>query len=431
MKIGFKRFLFVMTMIVYLMLFHVLYVKILVGYFCPYCPNEQAEFFWMVLFTSVALLPAIWLPIDVKKPSSLFFFIFYLTAFIPVCYLSMHSPLLSKDNFFTKAFVAGLSFFLVYIASNFFEPFRLKFVRIRSSILWGTLLFLTILVLVFLVVKYRDIMHFVGLSEVYEQRAIYAALVVPRSILSYSFNFLGGAIFPFFIIYGLYLMPKRWVLFFFGVIGQTLLYCIAAAKITLFSIFFIPMLMLFFERRAERVSLLKIMWCVIGVILGSAFICLVCNYELPFDMIFRRTLVVGNISTIWHWAFFDSRPFVYLSYTFLNPFLHYPYSHGIPVEVGYFIFGRYADANANYLAGAYANFGLIGMMIYSLILGYILYIFDNITRYWPKNVAYTVIVWAGYNFASTDLFTTLLTHGFLLWLLLLYLFVPQKQEQNI
>ena len=129
--------------------------------------------------------------------------------------------------------------------------------------------------------------------------------------------------------------------------------------------------------------------------------------------------------------FFDSNPFVYLSYTFLNPFVDYPYANGIPIEVGYFIFGRWSDANANYLAGAYANFGLAGMIIYSVVLGFILHVFDGISQFWPKNIVYTIIVWAGYNFVSTDLFTTLITHGFLLWLVLLYLFVPRKRVGHL
>ena len=241
-----KRFLFVTTMMIYIVLYNILYLKMV----CPalgYYPNTSGGIFSWILFGGLSLFPAFWLPLRVNKPSGLFFLIFYIIAFVPVCYLSMYSLLLDKANFFIKVFTAGISFFSVYVVVRFLKIPRIKLARISPGLLWVGLLFFAIFGLGILVVRYRDIMHFVGFSNLlYEQRAIYTALNPSRNIYGYLFAFLNSVIFPFFIIYGLYVKPRQWVLIFLGIIGQICLYCIAANRITILSIFFIPALMLFF-----------------------------------------------------------------------------------------------------------------------------------------------------------------------------------------
>ena len=82
-------------------------------------------------------------------------------------------------------------------------------------------------------------------------------------------------------------------------------------------------------------------------------------------------------------------------------------------------------ANANFWADAYANFGYIGVLLYSSLLSWILWIYDSVTSKKNFLVSSLMIMIFSLNICNTSLFVSLLTNSFLFTILLMYL---QKEE---
>jgi len=90
--------------------------------------------------------------------------------------------------------------------------------------------------------------------------------------------------------------------------------------------------------------------------------------------------------------------------------------------------GRDFGPNVGYLGDAFANFGFMGMFLFSMILGVFLRIVDSISRHLPANLIAAIIAVPAMALANSALFTSLLTHGFILSLIMIWLL--QKVEER-
>jgi hypothetical protein len=87
------------------------------------------------------------------------------------------------------------------------------------------------------------------------------------------------------------------------------------------------------------------------------------------------------------------------------------------------------DANANLWATAYSDLGFPGMMLFSLLLGAILNLFDTLTGDLDLGFACMLIVFPSMILANSGLLTSLLTQGIGL-LLIMVILVPRAWFQH-
>ncbi len=88
------------------------------------------------------------------------------------------------------------------------------------------------------------------------------------------------------------------------------------------------------------------------------------------------------------------------------------------------------ESNANLWADAYANFGYIGIIVFSLLLAFVLWLYDSMAFGCDKRLAALVIGLPAFALANTGLLTTLLTNGIGLVMLLVYLMPPRLNEHS-
>jgi hypothetical protein len=106
----------------------------------------------------------------------------------------------------------------------------------------------------------------------------------------------------------------------------------------------------------------------------------------------------------------------------------YPYSLNPPQLIGDVYFGSHEmSANANIWADGFANFGFIGILGVSLVLGLVLFLYDSLAARIEFPVACVLLVIPAITLANSALLTCLLTHG-LGFALLVALFIPQRSE---
>ncbi len=394
--------------------------------------------FYFLIVLIFIIVPLRFLPFEVKRPSHLFQWIFYMLVYVPTNVSAFFSMKLDDFQFLL---------FLIFFCISFIILFSFNHVRINyskrtkgmpKSIFWGGFVLLYTF-FNFLIVKKFGISTSLNLNfrEVYDIRAKFKTQVGDDSLstyiewLEYIFN-------PLLICIGI--VHRRKLVLIVGIVGEFFIYSVAAFKTALFLPVLIISLTILVKRYFEKNKKVNIPLSFLR--LGSILMitCFLIDfiffrdselYKYIFSNLFvrRAMLVPGYLSTKYA-EYFSTHSKVYLdnSVLFNTLFINREsnYKNGIPYVIGNYISGDSAmSANTNFLADAFANFGYFGMIIYSYIASFFLFLFD---RFSVNNylIAFVLIFSISYFFSNSSLIVSLIGHGAIFALLVMYLFPNEK-----
>jgi len=226
-----------------------------------------------------------------------------------------------------------------------------------------------------------------------------------------------------------------------GFIGELLIYSISGLKSSLFIGFVLLVLLYLIRYLVKDLSNLPM------IIIKSVVALLVFVFVIDFfffrnsilyeniasSLILRRNFIVPGHLSGHYYAFFDVHPKNYMSNnTLFGILVNYqsPYNGASPPEIiGTYAFGNHVPhANANFLADGFAQYGYVGMLIASAILGLSLHFYDSMTRNINKYVALIMLVPFAFTFSNSAIFTVLLGHGFGFCLLIIYIYVCNEKH---
>lgn len=382
--------------------------------------------FIIVLF--IAYLPSSWLPLVSLKPSMFLVWTLYLVVYIPTIII----PFLSiEDSFATHLPYNLVLLFCFLILSrlkyNFF--YEVKFVKIK----WSSFLFLFFCVYGYLTYRLISIfgfnLSFVSLLDVYEVRASYKETMIDESFIGirwllYIFN-------PFLIIVG-YIDKSKRVLLFFGFVGELMIYSVGGFKTALF-IGFIIVVFLYFAKRTgllNRISIL-LLYATVGVFIISMVGDLVFfqkddSYKnILSSLTIRRNFVVPGFLSGHYYDYFSQHSKAYMAnHKIFGALVDYDseYKETIQTVIGQHVFGRHElNANVNIWADSYANYGLLGVVVTTLVLFLFLLIYDNVSSGIDLKLSFTLLIGPLAFFSNSAMFTSLIGHG-AIWVLILVYF---------
>lgn len=259
-------------------------------------------------------------------------------------------------------------------------------------------------------------LHSLNLSLVYEVRSVFVH-GLPR-MLGYLVPWQANVINSFLI--GLAWYRRRYLGVATVLALQLLLFLFTGAK----SFLFAPALVsfLFYAVQKKRFFELSLKSFIIGTSFSFVFHALGGSIMVP-SVFIRRLFFVPAQNYFYYYDFFSHHQLTYLSQSILNPFFANPYGMRITNMIGSLYYGQpTTSVNTGYLADAYMNFGALGVVIFSVFLGVFLVILDSLTKRTNTAIAMAVIAVPLVSLVNSSFFTTLLTHGFLLSMLVLWLY---------
>lgn len=418
----------VLTIGLYIALFQWVYVQYLFPTFDYLgfgfnAPSPRYLLFGWVL----ALAPCLWMPLRLARPSQLAYWVLYISVFIP----SMFVPLYAEMEPDREIAVLMLVFFLGFLVmglSHRLPLWKTKIVPLPARAFWKGLGTLFAAIAVFLTVVFRSNLHFVSFNDLYDLRA--AANDITNGFADFAFMLLTGAISPFFMGYGLFY--RRRGLFLWGAAGQLLAYSVGGTKGSVLSILFIPaMYLLLRVRRFPFGILFPLSCCVLLAVFAAAYLATGKDPGVVVSMamfvVFSRTLGMGGLLTAQYYDFFQSNPFTYWSHLkVVNWYVHYPYQYPVGQELGLAYVGTIRlDATTHFFAtdGIEAA-GLPGLFLIAIFCAFVFWVLDSVAQKHDPRLAALVTTYAAYNLANISIFTTLLSGGLGLLMLLLYLLPP-------
>jgi len=383
---------------------------------------------WLIL---MVLLPALFVPSSSSRPSALIVWWLYLSVYIPAILV----PALSLSMPFEKSLQLQITLLLCLGLLSMVSSSR-KLLSVRQMVVSPTLFwpaFLTVWVICLGIIigsaHFSSMMTnivslFEGADE-YTIRSKFNDLARGVPLLGYLIGQVALAFNPFLIAFGL--RYRRTTCLIAGIVGQVIAFSLAGYKASLASIVFLCLLAVFIRRWRRSLGLALASGLMVAA-LTSTVIDRATNGVWFTSVVSRRTMLTPGLLTGLYFEHYSQVPPVGLGIHFslfrdervLTP----------PNEIGFAYFGdENINANANLWAEGYAELGLLGAFLYTIFLGFLIWIYDSIAAGRDPAMAILLAAMPAAGFANTLPSTVLITHGGLAAALLLY-FLPSPSHSE-
>src|ERR1039458_8906840 len=387
--------------------------------------SPPAVFEWL-LFSAIALAPALWIPIHLTRPSQWIYLYLYIAVHVPCCIV----PLLRSGSSMGLGgplgpLVWSLLGCMAALGLVYRIPLRaIRPIPVSPTTFWiGMILFL-LGSNALLFANYRNILNFVPSLDVRAQRMagreVLGAMRVPL-LSGYSMTLCAYSINPFLMAYGI-LTRKRWLVVI-AITGQCFLYSCAANRAILA---IIPLVFLLYYGTRYRRSFGTACMLIIttGTLAGTIVSLKRGTVAIEVTGVLLRTLIAPAHATHMYYDYFLVQPQTNFSHiSGLGWLARNPYPDtSLGMVIGAATGHPENNANANLWADGFASAGFFGMAVVTLLAGAAFYAFDAACCGVDLRLALLASCAHGLNLADLPIFTLVLSWGMLFSALLLYAF---------
>jgi O-antigen polymerase len=404
---------FLLSVVVFRLLLDISYIFVISDVF--YYEGYRLELKWNEYFLSwvVYVISLRFVPIDLSKVSDYFFVSAILSVIAPLT--SMYG--LDESRQFFPVFIVVLSVFFIYFIINI-KLFSFKNIPyIKGGV--ASALAISSIFVIFLVLWYyfSGVTFVFDISKVYEYRNANAELAA-GGIFSYTNNWTYQIFNIFLMAFSLFY--RRYFVFVLLFIVQLYFFSASTHK----TVVFLPVILIgvwFYFRKTSSLIVVPITF---SLLLASTILSFLFFSDIWLSSLFsRRVFFVPANLTFVYFDFFSENSHVYWSNSVLSGFFTYPYDISLTHVIGRYLGNEDMGANNGFVASGYAHAGIFGVFFYTIIVGLVLRFINDITcdsfPLW-LSVALSIVPLRTL-LISSDLFTVMLTHGFMVAILLMLL----------
>ncbi len=376
-----------------------------------------------------ALVPLFWLPTDIDRPSRLPLWFQYLVVYLPVTCIPLYNYTAPERTVWPLVLVV-MSALIIMQWFGELPPLRLSVPRVSPFAFRLILIGLGLVLLVPIQMTFGLSLQMPSLAEVYDVRSEFReTLANANPIAGYAVAWFGRTVMPLLVVEGL--VSRRWLLVIAGMFGEALMFSISGSKSVALSGFFLAGLWMVYRPGGRRMGLL-IATSLTGVVLLSVVADVFGGVLTLASLFIRRALVTPGLLTGDFYEFYSQHPMILLGSSILRPLAGYRYDATPPFVIGGVYFGDATRAaNVNIWGDAFANFGLTGIVVFAILFGLVLWVFNSLAR--GRSPAMTCLMLGVPSLMLTNsaFLTVLITHGLGLTLLLALLLPPVRAAEPL
>lgn len=253
----------------------------------------------------------------------------------------------------------------------------------------------------------------ISLTEVYDIRESYRETVGQSGpLFAYAVRLQGNVVNPLILTKGL-LGGPRWLIPA-SAFGQFLIYSVTGYKLTLLSTVAVLGVILLYRFR-PKLGGADILWGAAGVAVGAILFDYLTGSIVGSTVFVYRLMIMSGTLPAVYFDFFEDQPHALWGDSFLSSFVNYPYSTSVARIIGGHHTGSpEVNANSNYVADGYANWGLTGVAIEALVLALVLLFLASAARGLPSAMTGGIMVTPLFALVNSSPITSILSNGFLL-----------------
>lgn len=292
-------------------------------------------------------------------------------------------------------------------------------------IFWGIIIGISIFTMSFIIYKYGvPDLRALDFEKVYDVREEHQ-LVFP---ITYFMPWLAGVIMPLLFIWAI--ENKRYILIAGSTFCEVILYLIFANKSHLFAFFMI--IVVYFAKKTNK--FVKAMYIAFPLIVFfSSIVYYVDNNLLVVPSLFiRRVLFLPAVLKFKYYDFFSGKNKLFFADGIIGKILGIKslYPKEAPILIAEYVGQPQSSCNTGYLGDAYANLGIIGMILFSIILIWIFKYMDRVTSRLDLALVCGISIYSIYALNDGALLTRLLTGGFIVLIFLLNLLNMDRSKKK-
>jgi O-antigen polymerase len=376
----------------------------------------------------IATVPALWMPVALRRPSQILYWLLYLLVVVPVCIVPIYA--LRDQSSGPLLFAACIVAMLALAGTIYGLPLlRLPRLQLNNPEFMVVLALLSAISYVLILATFGLRFRYVPLSEVYIVRSQFEETLSRSSpLVAYAVCWQMYVLNPMLMALGF--TSRRLLPALAGLAGQFAIYSIAGFRDVLFSAAFL--LYLLWAMRPHKPFGTRLAFTWTSIFAGAAALEFFgCSRTLA-ALVGERMTGMPGLLTGYYYEFFSSHPKALLGHSILKSLVDYPYALEPRRMIGFVYFHDTGmSANANLWADAYANFGYAGIICFTCLLALVLWLYDSTAAGRNLYVAALVIALPAFAVANSGLLTSLLTHGIGLAMLLMYLMPASLDERQL
>ncbi|AZV58176.1 O-antigen polymerase [Clostridium sp. AWRP] len=364
--------------------------------------------FVVIIYTAVFLLPH-----RIEELTSLYWLLFLILSTTPLLIVYIMSGLGDSKN--SPVFIytiAAVGLIGVLLTSKF--DFKIPQINISPKTFWIGLI-------AFMVVGYGYIIYKLGMPTKIIQafKDVYSVRLDYRDhagrFVDYFVQWLGNIINPFILAFLIY--KRKYKLVFIPFVLQIILYGYAAYKSQFAVLLLAPFFGMILRYGIKRSFIEKIMALAVALGIAALYLKKLSIYLL----IIIRVFLWPSLIALEYFDFFSMYPKMKLAQSILGHFFKNIYNMDPNFYMATVYYGRPdMRLNVTWYGDAYMNFGIIGIVLFAILLYFIMIIIRSVES---KNILLVSTLLFGGIMAlfNGPILTTLLTNGLGLGVLLAYL----------
>lgn len=321
--------------------------------------------------------------------------------------------LANKESYYY--FIILFSYILVVISILDFKKIKLYKIKYSKIIILIFSFILTSLVILNLIISTGG-NYVLNFTDVYEFRDDFDE--VSKSGIFGYLNLWVSKVFSVLLLAWSIIKKNKFLIILFSsfIIIQFLL---TGHKSILQSIFVLLFFYYFFKFKNRNLMLLTSFAGFISVLI--IFYYLTDNLFIQSLLIRRLIFVPANLNYV-YFDFFSSNDHVYWSSSFLSSFIQYGYDLKPAQLIGSYL-GTFENANTGFIPNGFMHAGLLGVFLYTLIMIFILNYINFISKGLNNFLVYSIVFLPIFGaFISSDLTTSLLSHGLFISIVILRMY---------
>lgn len=360
------------------------------------------------------LLPLLWLPIKPKRPSDMTIWLLYMFSYAPTTFMCFHI----MKNPFPDAIYLLATLLIALIIVDLFRRHHIKLI-IHSDVSINLPLDKIIIMLLVLLCAY--VIYLIRFNFNLDFENIY----VRRLAVQESSTILSGYILAFgrsvIMIFSVYMafVKKSKIAFLALIILSVGIFSYDGTKASLIVPMFLVLIYFLTIYKKSNVMLNIIL---LSLILLSIIEFVRLDSNIISSFFTRRIFAVPGFLNTAFWEYYSAHDKVMMADSIGRFFVDSSNVMASTFVIGYeYLNNSETNANTGTWMGGYAHFGLIGVILMSMLAGFIIGLVDNLTKVKFAILGYLVCTYIGILWSEQMLHTSMLTGG--IFYILIFLFI--------
>lgn len=258
-------------------------------------------------------------------------------------------------------------------------------------------------------------------NESYEQRMLLRAQSLP-TIINYLYTMVGGAIIPY--LFARNLILKKYGRMILCLVFGILLFFVNGMK-TWFLLYLFAIVIYIVYRKTQKMIKLSFVIEISFIMLSVLSVVLFITVNsLEILSLLGRIISIPNTIGFKFIDFFSQHELLYLRESIFRAFADSPYPGGSDFYISHGTDTTITSSRSNngLYGDAYRNFGLVGIIIYPLLIAKTFSIMERNSRNEDPYLRYYLMIILAWGTVNTSFFTWLLTGGVILLFILLKIY---------